>query len=170
MVLATGCTTVSLNSMRPGYPGDAKLDVMCAEYPGNQSDTLNAVLAAAYDEGFRLAAVGSSNTSYLFFSTGKVLVCLEAKAPVGPQLEVTCVNKKDNLAHQSITTLGGVGWRRTRQLVAHTIDTKANTYTIAGAPPGTFLGAVGDPSDRYVQGFADGKWVETLLLLPPCRF
>lgn len=81
----TGCTTVSLGSLRSTWTTDGGLQMECTEVP-NSVDALNEILRHASDEGQRVAMVGQRTTSFFGLSTSKPILCLERRlgAPSQP--------------------------------------------------------------------------------------
>lgn len=84
-------------------------------------------------------------------------------------LQVTCVNKPDrSSSHESITHLGGYGWRWSRLQVVEMIREQTNTfYTFVGGKRANVY-VVDGPHGPYVRTWADGIWSDNLLALNEC--
>lgn len=84
-------------------------------------------------------------------------------------VQITCINKLHrNSPHESISHLGGQGWRWTRQQVVNSITNKTNTfYTFVGGRRAN-VGVIDGPNGQYVRTHADGVWNDNLLALPEC--
>ena len=81
-------------------------------------------------------------------------------------VQVTCVLKNGS-NHESITHLGGTGWRWTKQQVIESIRAGTNTfYTYEGGKRADVRVVEGNPP--YVQTVADGRYTNNLLALPSC--
>jgi hypothetical protein len=82
---------------------------------------------------------------------------------------VTCINKANRQSiHESITHLGGNGWKLTRQQVIDRIDGHTDTfYTLVNGKRAN-VGVVRHRPHDYVQTYADGQWNNNLLSLPEC--
>lgn len=71
---------------------------------------------------------------------------------------------------QTITQIGGPGgggWTRTKEEAIELIESKKNAfYTFEGGKRAEI--AVVDGPPKYLRTYADGKWTNNLLALPPC--
>ena len=85
-------------------------------------------------------------------------------------LQVTCINKKDRSnTHESITHLGGAGWRYTREQVVNYIEQRTHTfYTQVGGKRADVAVRENGHGGKYVQTHADGYWNNNLLALDEC--
>lgn len=76
-----GCTSITLSQLRPTFPAGEHLEARCDFLEPFRSE-VNASLARAYRDGWRVAIIGQEVTSLgaLTLSTAQV-VCLERIAP-----------------------------------------------------------------------------------------
>ena len=84
-------------------------------------------------------------------------------------VQVTCITKPNrDSTHESITHLGGAGWRWTTQQVIASIESKANTfYTLVGGKRAN-VGVVNGKTGKYLRTYADNTWNDNLLALAEC--
>lgn len=84
--------------------------------------------------------------------------------------QVTCINKQPrDSRHESITHLGGSGWKWTSAHVIASIEAKTNSfYTLVNGKRAN-VGVVNGSSGKYLRTYADGTWNDNLLALPECR-
>jgi hypothetical protein len=88
-------------------------------------------------------------------------------------VRVTCITKPNPMSsHEHITFIGGAGWKWDRDKVIRSIDAKENTFYVQDPLTGkrAYLGVVRPTDGRspFLQTYADGKWNNNLLSLPPC--
>ena len=82
---------------------------------------------------------------------------------------VTCITKADRQSrYESITHLGGSGWRWAVAQVIQSIQAGTNTfYTLSGGKRAD-IGIVNGVTGPYLRTHADGQWNDNLLALPEC--
>ena len=85
-------------------------------------------------------------------------------------LQVTCINKPDrDSRHESITHLGGAGWRYTRAEVIRFINDGVHTFHTEGADGARAeVRVIQGPGGEYVRTHADGTFTDNLLTLAEC--
>ena len=82
MLVVSGCVSVRLHETRAPLAGAEPLEMLCEVYPSSVTQ-MQEKLAANYQEGWRLAAVGEETTSYMFLSTARPVICLERRTLPG---------------------------------------------------------------------------------------
>ena len=88
-------------------------------------------------------------------------------------VRVTCITKPNPMSpHEHITYIGGDGWKWDRDKVIQSIEAKTNTFYVLDPISGkrAYVGVVRPTDGRapFLQTYADGKWNNNLLSLPPC--
>lgn len=85
-------------------------------------------------------------------------------------LQVTCINKPDrDSRHESITHLGGAGWRYTREQVISYIEDRVHTFhTKATDGKRAEVVVIDGQGGKYVRTRADGQLNDNLLSLREC--
>jgi hypothetical protein len=85
-------------------------------------------------------------------------------------VRVTCINKSDRSnRHESITHVGGQGWRWPVADVIQSIRQKTNTFYTEENGKRADIGVVDGPHGPYLRTHADRQWNDNLLALPECR-
>ena len=84
-------------------------------------------------------------------------------------VQVKCISKPDRQSsHESITHLGGDGWKWPRQKIISSIQDKSNTFYTIGGGKRAEVAVVNGANGPYVRTHADGEWNDNLLALPEC--
>lgn len=83
-------------------------------------------------------------------------------------LRVRCTNKRQRGNHESISHLGGTGWRWPRQMVVDSILARTNTFYTDEVGRKAQVRARKGVHGWFVQTVADGRWTNNLLNLPEC--
>ena len=81
--------------------------------------------------------------------------------------EVTFVVKRPaDPAHEGVTHLGGVGWRRSRLEIIESIHMGTAAYFARINGRRMDIGIVYAPRGLFLRTFADGAWNDGLMALP----
>jgi hypothetical protein len=83
-------------------------------------------------------------------------------------VRVRCTNKRTRGNHQSITHLGGPGWRWSRQQVVNSILSRTNTFYVDEGGRRVSVRVRRGLHGYFVQTWADGQWRNNLIALPEC--
>ena len=76
-LLLGGCTTISFSNLRPTFTGAEQLEVRCSFFEPFRSE-LSGGLVRAYGEGWRMAALGQTTTTFLgMVVSTEPIVCYE---------------------------------------------------------------------------------------------
>lgn len=89
--------------------------------------------------------------------------------PVMTDVLVKYANKSTP-EHEKVTHLGGDSWTWTRQQVIDSIEARTNTFFTSQAGVRAEVAVVNGANGKYLRTFANGKWTDNLVSLPPCRF
>lgn len=81
VIALSGCTTFTLTGLRQTYPVGEQLEAFCASYPPT-SARVNDEMGKTYAAGWRIAAIGSTQTSFFGFTVKtEPVVCYERPRP-----------------------------------------------------------------------------------------
>lgn len=86
---------------------------------------------------------------------------------------ITCISRcresQQTDQYETITHLGGAGWRWSSDKVIDAIKSRTHRfYTLVDGNRGN-IAVVEGPSGTYLRAHADGRWNDNLLSLPACR-
>jgi hypothetical protein len=86
------------------------------------------------------------------------------------ELQISFVAKHEHSnPYLGITTLGGNGWRWTRQRIAEAIKKKEHTFFTFVDLDRAEVGVIHDTDGEYIRTHIDGQWNDHLLVLDECR-
>ena len=86
-----------------------------------------------------------------------------------PDARITCITKPNRSnRHESITHVGGNGWRWPVAQVIKSIREKDNTFYTFENGKRAEVAVVDGPHGPYLRTHADGQWNDNLLALPEC--
>ncbi len=84
-------------------------------------------------------------------------------------VQITCINKQDrNNSNESISHVGGNGWRLTRQQAVDAIEREEYAFYTNVYGKVAWVGVRQGRYGKYLQTHADGQWNNNLLALDEC--